>query len=402
MPTITPDTVLQRASSMKLSLDSAMEIAIAVNGVQILGGPHALSILDAFSRPTRVSAAMETLRPRLKGAHDWMDLMGEIRRLHQAGALAEEGNVRPALAVFGSFNSAPIHVKMLNDRARTTGYLNALREVVRPGDVVVDVGTGTGILAMAAARAGASRVYAVEASDIGKSAQAIFKANGFGDRITLIQGWSTRIELPERADVMVSEIIGNDPLGENVLAVTADARKRLLKPDARLIPNRLRVFGVPITIGSGKLESRTFNAENTKNWKSWYGFDFSSLIDISQENSTQFIIKPSIAYDWETFAQPVLLADLDLTSVDKGLPDISATFTATASGKLNGLVICFDTDLSPSFRLSTAPREVSETNSWRSPVWILSNPLDVNPGDRLVLSYKYGRGGDDRVDITRD
>jgi predicted RNA methylase len=69
------------------------------------------------------------------------------------------------------------------------------------------------MLAIAAACA-SSHVYAIEASGIGKLAKAIFKANGLADRITLIEGWSTQVNLPEKADVLISEIIGNEPLGE--------------------------------------------------------------------------------------------------------------------------------------------------------------------------------------------
>ena len=95
-----------------------------------------------------------------------------------------------------------LHVNMLNDRTRTSGYLASIGKAVRRGDVVLDIGTGTGIYAIAAARAGARHVYAVEAGRIAKAARTLFEANGVADRITLIRGLSTRITLPERADVL--------------------------------------------------------------------------------------------------------------------------------------------------------------------------------------------------------
>ena len=89
---------------------------------------------------------------------------------------------------------------------------------------------------MAAAPAGAKRVYAIEVRPIAEVAARFFQGSGLGDRITLIRGNSTEISLPERADVLVSEIIGNDPLAEQVLdTATCDAVARLLKPGARLI-----------------------------------------------------------------------------------------------------------------------------------------------------------------------
>src|SRR5439155_20231788 len=82
------------------------------------------------------------------------------------------------------------HARMLHDDRRTGDYLAALGQAVRPGDVVLDIGTGSGVLAVAAARAGARHVYAVEASDISEVAERVFAANGMEDRVTLIPGWS--------------------------------------------------------------------------------------------------------------------------------------------------------------------------------------------------------------------
>ena len=104
-----------------------------------------------------------------------------------------------------------------------------------------------------------------------------------GYRVTLVEGWSTKVELPERADVMISEIMGDEPFGEHVLEATADAVKRLLEPRARMIPRRVRLFAVPVAIPARALGEHLFTRTALRRWRSWYGFDFAPLEKISRE-----------------------------------------------------------------------------------------------------------------------
>src|SRR6266511_5050393 len=96
------------------------------------------------------------------------------------------------------------HAGMIRDRVRTDAYARALEEVVRPESVVLDLGAGTGILTLLAARAGARRIFAVEHADIIELARELAVANDLADRITFVQGTSTAVTLPEAADVVVS------------------------------------------------------------------------------------------------------------------------------------------------------------------------------------------------------
>jgi precorrin-6B methylase 2 len=164
---------------------------------------------------------------------------------------------------------------MLHDDRRTGDYLAAVAQAVRPGDVVVDIGTGSGVMAIAAARAGARHVYAIEASDIAGVAERVFVANGVEDRVTLIPGWSRQVQLPEPADVLVSEVIGNEPLEEEILETTLDARRRLLKPDGRLVPNALTLFARPLLLP--EIEARQRALGRSRAVPS-YGIDFGHLL----------------------------------------------------------------------------------------------------------------------------
>src|SRR5207237_4283476 len=128
------------------------------------------------------------------------------------------------------------YAKMLADTVRVRAYADAVRETVREGSVVLDIGTGPGIFALLACRAGAARVYAVEPEPIIGLARTLAQANGCGDRITFIEGSSRTIDLPERVDVMVADIRGQLPLRADALPVLIDARDRHLRAGGTMIP----------------------------------------------------------------------------------------------------------------------------------------------------------------------
>ena len=388
------DDVLKRLPELKIDLKSSNEICVLVDSKAFYFGSHGLLVLDTFAQPRSLRDALNELKERVVGSQDWVDLTSTIFRMYEAGILRDEGASQPELSPQAvGFGSALIHNEMLNDRERTECYLNAIREVVRPGDVVVDIGTGTGILAIAAARAGAKHVYAIEATSIGEIAQAHFEANGLADRITLIPGWSTRISLPEPADVMISEIIGNEPLHERVLEVTVDACERLLKQDGRLVPNRLKVFALPVHIPSSELTRRTVTVESVRNWQAWYEVDLGALADAAGRTPHQFAVNPHEAKRWRTLSDPVVLADLDLKTNRYTMLDLTHTATAKDSGILNAIVVYFELYLGPTTRLSTDPAVVIPSSAWRSPVWVFLDGPSLEIGDRFDIRYRYRADG---------
>jgi hypothetical protein len=284
---------------------------------------------------------------------------------------------------------------MLNDRVRTSSFLAGIREVVRPGDIVVDIGTGTGVLAVGAARAGASHVYAIESTAIADVAAAVFATSGFADRITLIRGWSSEVELPERADVLISETIGNDPLNERLLELTRDARLRFLNPDARFVPGHLTILGLPVTIPAERVNRRVAAPESLQRWKTWYDIDFTPLAEAAASSTHHsFHVKSHDAAGWPVVGDPIVLAEMDLaTSRTSVVPDRVVTGRATAPGLLNGLLVYFEATLGSQV-LSIHPAHASPDNSWASPVWYFRKPQPLQPGDLFRLRYQFGRGSD--------
>src|SRR5947209_3096302 len=132
--------------------------------------------------------------------------------------------------------------RMLADEERINAYAQALQRVVDSDSVVVDIGAGTGIFALIAARLGARRVFAIDPNDAIEIAREIVAANGYGDRVECIQDVSTNVELSEPATIVVSDITGALPLMGGRISALVDARERLLGPAGTLIPQADALF----------------------------------------------------------------------------------------------------------------------------------------------------------------
>ena len=133
------------------------------------------------------------------------------------------------------------HFAMMRDDPRNAAYQQAIERAVKPGMRVLDIGSGSGLLAMMAARAGAAHVVTCEADPaIAAVTQQIVAANGFADRITVLNRHSTSLDaetdLGGPADLIISEIIGVDLVCEKALPSLADAKRRLLAPGGTMIP----------------------------------------------------------------------------------------------------------------------------------------------------------------------
>jgi type II protein arginine methyltransferase len=186
--------------------------------------------------------------------------------LHLARMLRQDGRLEEALILcrralalapgdpkltaqanaFLSDDVPPWHFGIVRDDARNAAYDAALRRAVRPHSRVLEIGTGTGLLAMIAARAGAAEVITCEKTPvIAQMATEIVARNGYSDRVRVIAKHSDKLDveadLGRPADILVSEIVSNDLLGEGVLPAHERAVRNLLKPGGRVIPARGRI-----------------------------------------------------------------------------------------------------------------------------------------------------------------
>lgn len=393
-----PALRLRAAPGLSLELENDGSVAVGLDGECFTCGPHTLAVIDAFSRPRVLADALETLSGRCSGAQDWVDMTQTVARLHAWGALLED-DAQGLAGGARSFGAPPLHVQMLDDRHRTGEFIRAVGAVVRPGSVVVDLGTGTGVLALAALRAGAGRVYALEAGDMAESAAAMFRAAGAGDRVRLVRDWSARASLPEAGDLLIAEIVGHDPFGEGILEQTLDARRRLLRPGAAVIPAAVEPVLLPVRLPGRVLDQHTFTAANTSDWTRQYGFDFSPLVD-SGASAWGFYAWPDQAHCWSAPCAPVSLPAVRLAELETSTLELEAEVTVARTTRVDAVLLAFRLDLGDGPPLATVPGEAHSDCHWRCPVHLLAAPVRVRKGERLRLTYRYRRAAP-RVELSR-
>lgn len=142
-------------------------------------------------------------------------------------------------------NILRFHGFLVSDVGRLEQFRRAILAQVKPGDVVLDLGCGTGILGHFAIQAGARRVYAIEPDEVIELARLIADRNGVADRFVFIHDRSENVVLPEPVDVIVTDLLGAFGINVGIAGILADARTRFLKPGGRLIPRSVDLFLCP-------------------------------------------------------------------------------------------------------------------------------------------------------------
>lgn len=375
-----------RARDVVIRLGDADDVCIMRGEERFQSTPHALTILHAFAHPRAVA---EVLASSASGPQHFIELSSTIMQLAAAGILRPPGLSDPTPR---GFARPTIHVVMLDDEPRTRGYIRALEAVMKSGDVVVDIGTGTGVLATAAARAGAAHVHAIESSGIADAAERVFVANGVADRVTLLRGRSTQLTLPERADVLVTELIGNDPLDELLLEVVSDAKARLLKPGARLVPCALEVLALPVDVPRRVIERHVFTPERIAAWRAAYGMDLSALMSVRLGPSQPIMVRTEEILAWPRVAPPVPLVAIDLTRPFDVVLKSRVSFVLEENVERLGILLAFRATLAPGIVLSTLAEDVHRDNSWRYALWPSLDRAAFLRGATAIIDYAYDRG----------
>jgi len=283
---------------------------------------------------------------------------------------------------FDSYAHFGIHEEMLKDEVRTTTYRNAMlyNKHLFKGKTVLDIGCGTGILSMFAAKAGAGKVIGIECSNIAQHARTIVEANGMSDVITIVKGKVEEVELPdgiEKVDIIISEWMGYCLFYESMLETVLLARDKWLKPGGMLFPDRC-------TLSICGIEDRQYKEDKIHWWDSVYGFDMSCLRKVAIREPLVDVVDPK-----QVVTSSVQLIEIDLNTMKKEDVNFSVPFSLEAKHDdyLHAFVTFFNVDFSQCHKrvwFSTSPE--GPYTHWKQTVFYLNDYATLKKHEMV-----YGR-----------
>jgi len=274
--------------------------------------------------------------------------------------------------------------QMVTDPSRVKGYLPALREAIKPGSIVLDIGAGPGVFALIACQLGAAHVFAIEPDASIELGRDLAKRNGFGGRIEFIRNISTKVDLPQPADVVVSDLRGVLPLYQHHIPSIVDARRRHLAPGGKLIPKRDEIWVAVV---------------EDKQWYRGYGEPWASNeLDLDLAAGLNFTANSWMRMGGKVprlLTAPQRWIEIDYMSVEH--PNFSGTLSWKIDdpGIAHGLLVWFDADLGDGFGYSNRPG--SEDLIYGRAFFPLQKPVSLENGDEVQVQLSANLVNDDYV-----
>ena len=207
--------------------DGSILLRSTSRGVGVKAPAFASAVLAFCSKPRSPRDIEDALGPPAVAVY---------HQLAKLGLLVAPENREDTPVIFHNFAAIEIHRRMLSDERRLEAYRAGIRAVVRPGDVVIDAGSGTGILAIYAALAGARRVYAVERTEMAEAIEQIAADSGVADRVEVVRGDISTVKLPEKARILVTETYGCMAFAEGCMPEIMICAANNLEPDGVMVP----------------------------------------------------------------------------------------------------------------------------------------------------------------------
>ena len=278
---------------------------------------------------------------------------------------------------FNSYSNFNIHEEMLKDKVRTGAYQKAIlnnKEIFKD-KIVLDIGSGTGILSFFAAEAGAKHVYGIEFADIADFSIEIIKKNNMQDKITIIKAKVEEAELPvEKVDIILSEWMGYFLLYESMLDCVLYARDKWLKEDGYMFPDRAQMFLAGI-------EDKNYKHRKINSWNNIYGFNMKCIKEAA-------IAEPLIdnCTDEYIISSTCKIYDIDLYKIKKEELDFMSGYEIVfdCDDCFNGLVSWFNVSFNKvqnKVILPTGPYD--KPTHWKQVVFYIEDDVYVKKGEKL-------------------
>jgi len=300
---------------------------------------------------------------------------GETKKSAELADMTSQDYYTDSYAHFG------IHEEMLKDEVRTLSYRDAIynNKNLFKGKVVLDVGCGTGILSMFAAKAGAAKVIGIDMSSIAQHAKKIVAANKLDDIVTIIQGKVEEVQLPvEKVDIIISEWMGYCLLYESMLDTVLYARDKWLAPGGILYPDRTTLYITAI-------EDFEYKEDKIDWWDSVYGFNMSCIKEMAIREGLVDEVKPN-----QVVTDACLVKDIDLYTVTK--EDLAKTTTFELNMLRNDTVhaftLYFDVEFTKCHNktyFSTAPD--ADYTHWKQTTFYLDDGFTVREGEKMTGTF---------------
>jgi protein arginine N-methyltransferase 1 len=264
------------------------------------------------------------------------------------------------------------HRQYLSDRVRVDIFAKAIPLVVRPGDVVLDIGTGTGLLGLLACRAGARRVYAIEAEGTAEIARSVAARNGAADRLTVIHGHSSHVAIPEPVDVVMSDLLGHMGWEAGVFEVYAHARK-WLAPGARALPSSVTILAAPVEHPDGFRDAHFWGEpvaglalDPVLRWSLNTGYPFKC-------EARQILSSDRVSATFPSVGAPAMLP-------------LSGEVVIMRRGTVHGVAGWFSAEMAPGVTLTNDP--ITSRLNRRQVYLPLERAVDVEAGDRVSIRLR--------------
>lgn len=263
--------------------------------------------------------------------------------------------------------------RMIADPVRAPAYESAMRKAIQPGAIVVDLGAGTGAFSLLACRLGAGHVYAIESNPVVAIARESAEANGYADRITVLDRFSTAVTLPEKADVLVSDLRGTMPLFSQHIPSIVDARTRLLREDGIQIPERDELW-------VGLVHDEVAWREVSEPWTA-FDLDMSAGRRYAVNSMQSRRVKPD-----RLVLEPRRWATLDYRTITRPSVAGTAEWNVDKPSTIDGLCLWFTAHLMDGISYSTSPRD--EETVYGATFMPLAEVVELASGDAVAVRLR--------------